>query len=65
MTDGGIAISVPVVGDGRGLPAALTAVMSGDDAQINLTVAVLRSASFAISKALAADTPHDLESRRL
>lgn len=65
MTDAAIAISVPVVGDGDGLPAALTAVIPGDDAQISLTVAVLRSASFAITKALAADTPHGLESRRL
>ncbi|MDT0169256.1 helix-turn-helix domain-containing protein [Pseudarthrobacter sp. BRE9] len=65
MTKASIAVSVPVVGDGAGLPAALTAVIPRADAQINLTVAVLRAASFAISKALAADQPYGLESRRL
>jgi DNA-binding IclR family transcriptional regulator len=53
IREGTVAVSVPVLGnDDAGLPAALTAVIPEEDAQIPLTVAVLRSASFAISAAL-------------
>jgi DNA-binding IclR family transcriptional regulator len=65
MTEASIAVSVPIVGAGAGLPAALTAVIPQNNAQINLTVAVLRSASFAVAKALAADQPPGLDARRL
>ena len=65
MTEATLAVSVPVVGDRGGLPAALTAVIPRADAQVNVTVAVLRAASFAISNALTSDHPHGLESRRL
>jgi DNA-binding IclR family transcriptional regulator len=65
MTEATLAVSVPVVGDSGGLPAALTAVIPRADAQVNVTVAVLRAASFAISNALTSDHPHGLESRRL
>jgi len=61
VTAGTIAVSVPVLGDdGDGLPAALTAVIPKAEAQIPLTVAVLRSASFAISAALNSEHPADL-----
>lgn len=53
IREGTVAVSVPVLGnDDAGLPAALTAVIPEEDAQIPLTVAVLRSASFAISAAM-------------
>lgn len=65
MTENGLAVSVPVIGDHGGLPAALTAVIFREDAQISVTVAALRSASFAISNALATNPQHRLGSRRL
>lgn len=65
MTNEGLAVAVPVTGNRYGLPAALTAVIPRADAQVNLTVAVLRSASFAISKALDCDQQLGLGSRRL
>lgn len=52
ITEGTIAVSVPVLGELEGLPAALTAVIPAAEANIPLTVAVLRSASYAISAAL-------------
>lgn len=52
ITEGTIAVSVPVLGSLEGLPAALTAVIREPGADIPLTVAVLRSASFAITAAM-------------
>ena len=52
ITEGTMAVSVPVLGDLEGLPAALTAVIPEQDANLPLTVAVLRSASFAIIAAM-------------
>lgn len=52
ITAGTIAVSVPVLGDLEGLPAALTAVIPEAGADIPLTVAVLRSASHAITAAM-------------
>jgi len=52
ITQGSIAISVPVLGDFEGLPAALTSVIPEPGASIPLTVAVLRSASFAITASM-------------
>lgn len=52
LTEGTIAVSVPVLGDLEDLPAALTAVIPQVGANIPLTVAVLRSASFAITSAM-------------
>lgn len=66
ITKGTVAVAVPVLGDIEGLPAALTAVVPATEAQIPLTVAVLRAASFAIAAAAAAsDRPDPLTSRRL
>lgn len=65
LTNEGLAVSVPVTGNRGGLPAALTAVIPRAGAEVNLTVAVLRSAAFAISKALDGDQQLGLGSRRL
>ena len=65
VTEGTVAVSVPVLGeDLDGLPAALTAVIPEPEAQIPLTVAVLRSASFAISAAMKAAHPSDVPQPR-
>jgi len=57
ITEGTIAVSVPVLGNFEGLPAALTAVIPKDGADIPLTVAVLRSASHAITAAMKSQSP--------
>lgn len=57
ITEGTLAVSVPVLGDLDGLPAALTAVIPETDAQVPLTVAVLRAASFAITAAMKDQQP--------
>jgi DNA-binding IclR family transcriptional regulator len=59
ITEATVAVSVPVLGDFDGLPAALTAVIPEAGAQIPLTVAVLRAASFAISAAMESEPPSD------
>lgn len=64
ITEGTVAVSVPVLGDLHGLPAALTAVIPEAGAQIPLTVAVLRAAAFAITAALESGGSAGLSSRR-
>jgi DNA-binding IclR family transcriptional regulator len=64
ITKGTVAVSVPVLGDLHGLPAALTAVIPEADAQIPLTVAVLRAAAYAITAALQSGHSAGLSSRR-
>jgi len=59
ITEGTLAVSVPVLGDHDGLPAALTAVIEEAGAQVPLTVAVLRAASYAISAAMGTEHPSD------
>lgn len=59
-----IAVSVPILGDLDGLPAALTAVVPEAGAQIPLTVAVLRAAAYAVTAALSAGCSAGLNSRR-
>jgi hypothetical protein len=56
-------VSVPILGDLEGLPAALTAVISEAGADIPLTVAVLRSASFAITAAMKSQATSQLNPR--
>lgn len=63
MTQGTIAVSVPILGDLKGLPAALTAVIPEAGADIPLTVAVLRSASFAITAAMKSQSTSQLNQR--
>ena len=64
ITEGTIAVSVPVLGDEEGLAAALTAVIPEAGAQIPLTVAVLRAASFAITAAIKSSQTPALNSGR-
>jgi DNA-binding IclR family transcriptional regulator len=64
ITKGTLAVSVPVLGDEEGLPAALTAVITEAGAQIPLTVAVLRAASHAITAAMKFSHLPALNSRR-
>ncbi|MEW1943661.1 hypothetical protein AB0299_21735 [Pseudarthrobacter sp. NPDC080037] len=68
MTANSTASSVPVVGKSGYLPAALTEVILAPNAQISLTVAVLRAASFAIAAALTErngpDKAANLQTRR-
>lgn len=64
MTRGTIAVSVPVLGNLEGLPAALTAVIPELGAEIPLTVAVLRSAAFAIAAAMKSQSSSELNPGR-